>query len=141
MEFMTSRQFEIGEIAYIFGLRPSDLDAPLPTGGSHDTYANLEQVQQARYVESYGPWVHKFEGALNRILRYANLRVEANVNAMLKMDTSTRTDTLLKSVGGPWLTVNEARNLEGRDPIEGGDTLNTKTQTPEVSNVPTLPTA
>jgi hypothetical protein len=34
-----------------------------------------------------------------------------------------RADAIQKAVGGPTMTVNEARALDNRPPIDGGDTL------------------
>jgi len=46
-----------------------------------------------------------------------------------------RTDRLTKAAGGPYLTVNEARAEEGREPIEGGETLRTAGPAPTDSEM------
>src|SRR5207245_519817 len=59
LQFLQARGFTIGEIAHMFNLDPTDLGQAL--AGASMTYANIEQRQQQRVVDSYGPWMRRFE--------------------------------------------------------------------------------
>ena len=49
--------------------------------------------------------------------------IEFNLREKLTGSFEERADAIQKSVGGPTMTVNEARALDNRPPIDGGDTL------------------
>ena len=49
--------------------------------------------------------------------------VEFNLREKLTGSFEERADAIQKSVGGPTMTINEARALDNRPPIDGGDVL------------------
>lgn len=60
-QFLESRQFSVAEMAFMFGLDPSDLAATI--GGTSQTYANLTDRLATRVTEAYGPVLARFEDA------------------------------------------------------------------------------
>jgi hypothetical protein len=73
-------------------------------------------------------WLIQWQGALARALLTAeervNTTIEFDTSALTRANLQVRTDSYSKAVGGPWLTADEARALENRPPIAGGDVLN-----------------
>ena len=80
------------------------------------------------YGDVAGPWIGGIEQAFNVHLtpHHAGdrpLYIEANVEAKLRGSFEEQSRVLQASVGGPWLTRNEARARQNLPGIEGGDDL------------------
>lgn len=72
VQFLEARKFSVGEVAMMFGLDPSDLGATFGAAGQL-TYANLSQRLAARVVETYGPWLARFEEAWSDLVPGGNV--------------------------------------------------------------------
>jgi HK97 family phage portal protein len=103
---------------------------PMIVGASETpTYASAEQMFTAHVVHTLQPNAERIEQSANRILFGANERVELrhDFNGMMRGDSTARANYYAKALGAggapAWLTQNEIRADEGRDPIEGGDEL------------------
>jgi HK97 family phage portal protein len=91
-------------------------------GTQAPTYASAEQFFIAHVVHTMGPWVNRWEMAVDRLLGgdmslYSKLRIEG----LLRGDATARANfyTKLFMVGA--LSPNDIRELEDQDPYEGGD--------------------
>jgi phage portal protein BeeE len=84
------------------------------------------------------PWLLQWQGALTRALLTPEQQktsfVEFDTNALTRANLAVRTESYAKAVGGPWMLANEARALENRPPIDGGDVLNEPPGTPLAAN-------
>ena len=117
-QFLESRQFDIAEIALMFGLNPTDLTATI--GGSNLTYANVSDANQERVKRSYAPWTMRIESAWSRLLPQGN-RLVANPEAILRMSTAERYASYTTALGAGFMTIDEVRALEHLPPMNTGD--------------------
>lgn len=102
--------------------------APELVGAREGTYSNVDAFRQMLYRDSLGPYIIAWEGAINALLTPAlaygrNLYVEANVDAKLRGSFQEQAQVMQSATGAPWLTRNEARALQNRPPVDGGDDL------------------
>ena len=102
--------------------------APELVGARQGNYSNVREYRQMLYRDSLGPYITAWEGALNAQLvpdvsDGRRLYVEANVEAKLRGSFEEQASIMQSATGGPWLTGNEARALQKRSPLPGGDEL------------------
>ena len=110
-------------VAAAYGVNPS-----LIWHTDTQTYASSKDNARALYAECLGPVLQMFQQRINSFLlpilgADANLYVEFDLTEKLKGSFEERASILQASVGGPWLTRNEARADNNLPPIEGGDEL------------------
>jgi HK97 family phage portal protein len=111
-QLLETRQFSLTEIANMIGLPAYYLGAP----NSSRTYSNVseENLQLVRW--SLMPWIARIEQRLTEYLprgQYAKM----NVDALLRPDTKTRYETHKIGLDAGFLTVDEVRELENREPL------------------------
>ena len=92
------------------------------------TYASSKDNARALYAECLGPDLQMIQQRINSFLlpmigADPNTYVEFDLTEKLKGDFEQRAAVIQSSVGGPWLTRNEARRDNNLPPIEGGDEL------------------
>lgn len=100
--------------------------APELVGAREGTYSNVDAFRQMLYRDSLGPYITAWEGTLNAQLvpdlaGSRRLYVEANVDSKLRGSFQEQAQVMQSATGAPWLTRNEARALQNRPPIDGGD--------------------
>ncbi|MBR1204485.1 MULTISPECIES: phage portal protein [unclassified Bradyrhizobium] len=123
MQFVELRRFQLDEISRAFRVPPHLLSEL-----GRVTWANAAELGRNFIDFTLGPWLVNWTGALSRSL----LTTEERIDTFIAFDTSEltaanlqdRTTAMVKAVGGPYLLANEARALENRAPIAGGETLN-----------------
>ncbi|MGV9857303.1 phage portal protein [Gordonia sp. NPDC003425] len=87
-------------------------------------YANSREARQAFVRDSLGPLLSQMQSVFNRALRpwlKADEYVELNTQAKLAGSYEEQAAVLTSSVGGPYLTVNEARARLNLPAVEGGE--------------------
>ena len=92
------------------------------------TYASSKDNARALYAECLGPDLQMLQQRINSFLlpkigADPDTYVEFDLTEKLKGDFEQRAAVIQSSVGGPWLTRNEARRDNNLPPIEGGDEL------------------
>ena len=102
--------------------------APELVGAREGTYSNVDAFRQMLYRDSLGPYISAWEGTLNaqlvpRLADTRNLYVEAHIETKLRGSFEEQAKVKQSATGAPWLTRNEARALENRPPVAGGDDL------------------
>ena len=119
-QFLQSRKFQVNEIARIFRIPPSylaDLD-------NSSTRANVEQ-QAIQFVrDCVTPYVRRFEVEFNRKLFRAdesNYYAYFSMEGLMRGDLQGRYDAYATARQWGWLSVNDIRDLENLNPVEGGD--------------------
>ena len=121
-QFLELRLFAIREIARGFGI-PSVLIGDLERA----TWRNLEELGRQFLTFSLMPWLKGWEGALTRAVLTPTERethfIEFLVDDLVRSDIAARFEAFSKAVGGPWMVPNEARALDNREPLAGGDDL------------------
>lgn len=119
-QFLQSREFQIIEIARWFNLPPNKLKDLSKT-----SYNSLEQMEISFVVDTLRPWLVRWEQQLNRkIIRpkdRGSYFFEFNVDGMLRGDLASRYQSYSVARNWGWLSVNEIREKENMNPIEGGD--------------------
>lgn len=113
-QFLQSRQFNVAEVALMFGLNPADLSATI--GGQSLTYANISEVNMERIKRSYAPWVVRVEQAWCKLLPDGYC-FTASPEALLRMDTKSRYESYQIALSAGWLTVDEVRAFENLQPM------------------------
>jgi HK97 family phage portal protein len=118
------------EAANILGLPAYYLGAP----NSSRTYANVEQENLQLVRWSIQPIAERIEQSLSDLLvrgQYAKF----NYDALLRTDTLSRYQAHAVGISSGFLTVDEVREMENRDPITPVDTEPIDTEEPDLSDV------
>lgn len=117
-QLIETRQFGVVEIARMLRLPPHKL-----YDLTNATYSNIEHQSIEATTDGIQPWCERIEAWLNadRDLTPAGTFVEFDLEGRLRGDTKSRYEAFARSVGGPWMKVNEARRLENLPPVAGGD--------------------
>ena len=110
-------------VAAAYGINPS-----LVWHSDTQTYASSKDNARALYAECLGPVLQMFQQRINAFMlpmvgADPSTYVEFDLTEKLKGSFEERASILQASVGGPWLTRNEARADNNLPPIEGGDEL------------------
>lgn len=135
-QFLESRAFTVAEIAFMFGLDPTDLAASIAGSSSAITYANVEQRQIARNVEAYGPWMLRFEQAWSDMLP-GRQQVKFRPELTMRLDAKTRAEVHALNLDTGVETEDEARAAEGKPPLTAAQKAERANKVP----VPPMPSA
>ncbi len=120
MQMVESQRFAVEEIARIYMVPPTFLQDL-----THGTHSNTEQ-QALQFVKFYAQrWIEQFEAELTLKLfgRRSRRLVAFDVNGFLRGDYTTRMEGNARAIQTGQLTPNEARQMENREPKDGGDDL------------------
>lgn len=111
-QLVESRQYSLTEIANMIGLPAYYLGAP----NSSRTYSNVseENLQLVRW--SLMPWISRIEAKLTDYIPRGQV-VKFNVDALLRPDTKSRYEAHAIAIDKGFLTVDEVRELENREPL------------------------
>jgi HK97 family phage portal protein len=135
-QFLTSRQFEIGEIARFFNV-PTTL---LNHGDKASTMGNsLEQQNQSFVTYCLTPYLLRWENVIKRTIiaewgsRQEGLFAEHNVEGLLRADSKGRASFYEIMTRNGIMTRNECRAKENLPPVDGGDFA-----TAQAQNIPLI---
>lgn len=134
-QFLETRRFQVEEVCRSLGVMPimvyhSDKAA---------TYASAEAMFKAHLVHTMGPWYACFEQSaavnlLTREERDSGLYVRFTVNALMHASAKDKADYLTKMFNVGAVSPNEIREMDERDPYEGGDTFRVPMNTEDPAN-------
>ena len=116
-QFLESRQFHISEIARWFNLPPHKLKDL-----SRSSFNNIESEQISFVTDSILPWLIRFEQQYNmqlltEIEQYKqNIYTKHNVDGLMRGDSKSRSEYYKNMWGSGFMTQNEVRELEDKDP-------------------------
>jgi len=120
-QFLETRRFAIEDIARWFNIPPDKIGDL-----SRATFSNLEQQNLNYVTNTLLPLTINIEEELNRKMLRDNEKnstyFKLNLDGLLRGDISTRVDSYAKLIQNGVMTPNEARTLEGMNPLEGLDT-------------------
>lgn len=113
LQLVEARKFTLHELALIFGLDPSWLGA----AQSSRVYANIEQegINLLKYSSLRGH-ITRFEETLSLAFP-RRTKVKATTDSILRMDTLARYQAYQIGLGSKFLTVDEVRQAEDRQPM------------------------
>jgi len=136
-QFLQSREFQVVEVCRWFNVPPHKLKDLNKT-----SYNSLEQMNVEFVVDTLRPWLVRWEQQLNRKVIRPNERgnffFEHNVEGILRGDQASRYQAYSVGRNWGWLSVNEIREKENMNPVEGGDVY---MQPMNMQSLNTAPTA
>lgn len=119
-QFLETRKFQVTEIARIFRVPPHML-ADLERA----TFSNIEHQSIEFVTHTIRPWLVRWEQAIYRDLLFPDERkeyfVEFNVDGLLRGDIESRYRAYAIGRQWGWLSANDIREMENKNPIPGGD--------------------
>lgn len=119
--FIQTRKFQAEEIARIFGVPPALIQLE-----SQTTYNNVEQqnIQYARHT--IAPWAKKLEREIDAKLIQERERpgifAQYDLSSLHRGDSAARREYYESMVRLGVMSINEVREKENMNPVEGGDT-------------------
>lgn len=117
-QFLESRKFQVSDIARWFGAPPhklADLDRA--------TFSNIEQQSLEYVTDSLSIWAETIEAGIESAFIFDEEGIEPELDfaKLLRGDTSARYKSYGQGIKDGWLTRNEARVDDGREPLPGLD--------------------
>jgi len=88
------------------------------------SFNNIEHQSLEFVMDTLRPWLELIESSINHYLitRPDRFFFEFNVAGLLRGDIQKRYEAYAKGRQWGWLSVNEIRQLENMNPVDGGDT-------------------
>lgn len=126
-QYVEARKLTNEEVANAYHIPP-----PMVGQLDNATYSNITEQHKQLYQDTLGPWLTQIQQEIWLQLlgefeqdEAARLRfyVEFNLSEKLRGSFEERAQSIQSAVGAPWLTRNEARALDNRPQIDGGDGL------------------
>lgn len=122
-QYAETKQLSREDVAAAYHVNPS-----LIWHTTTQTYASAKDNARALYADCLGPTLQMLQQRINAFLlpmvgADENTYVEFDLTEKLKGSFEERASILQASVGGPWMTRNEARADNNLPPVEGGDEL------------------
>lgn len=128
-QFLETRKFQVNEIARIFRVPPhmiQDLERA--------TFSNIEHMGIDFVVHALRPWLVRIEQSIRRdLILDGNHFAEFLVDGLLRGDTASRYTAYASALQNEWKSVNEIRESENLNPIEGGDVFRNPAINPQQS--------
>ena len=93
------------------------------SGGANPTFQNIGSLTQSYYSQTLQTLLESLELCLEEGLSLPDrYDIEFDLEALLRMDQTSRYDAYGKAIGAGWMKPNEARVKENLEPVTGGDT-------------------
>ena len=120
-QFLQTRQFQTVEVARWFNIDPSKLK-----DHSRSTFNNIEHLSIMHVVDCITPWMVRIEQCLDMQLltpeqRQLGFFFKHNVEGLLRGDTAARAEFYSKMFNIGAYSINEIREKENMNPVDGGD--------------------
>ena len=127
-QFVETLKMSANQVAAAFGIDPTEVGGQAANSLTYST----EELRQINRAANMKPYLTRLERGLSRLLPSKQF-IKLNVDANMRVDTKTRTEVVGAQIADGRMSVNEARQLEDRLPVTGGDFHNV----PAPSAVPT----
>jgi HK97 family phage portal protein len=117
-QFIETMRFNVQQVCRIFGVPPEMIGAD---SGNSMTYANVESRDLSLLKYALQPWLGRLERAMNTLVprgQYAKF----NAAALLRTDLKTRYESYAIGLDKGFLTIEEVRALEDREPLPASTT-------------------
>lgn len=119
-QYLETRKFENEDVARIFRMQPHKVGIL-----ERATNNNIEHQGIEFATDTMMPWLVRWEQRLSESLLTADEQeeyfFEFLVDGLLRGDAAARSDYYNKGIQDGWLTRNEVRELENRNPLPGLD--------------------
>lgn len=122
-QWADSTKLSLATVAQVYHVNPTMIGLL-----DNANYSNVREFRRGLYGDTLGPIIAMIESRLNAFLlpmisAPAGVFLEFNVEAKLRGSFEEQAAVISSSVGGPWMTRNEARRLQNLPKIDGGDAL------------------
>lgn len=115
-QFIETMRLTATQIATIYGIPPEMIGGET---GKSMTYQNVEQ-QSINFVQfTLLPWLTRLESAFSALVPESQY-VRFNVNGFIRADLKTRYEAHHLAITGGWMTRDEVREFEDREPLPDG---------------------
>ncbi|AHH16578.1 putative phage portal protein [Nocardia nova SH22a] len=123
LQYLEVRKLSREEVAAAYFIPP-----PMIGILDHATFSNITEQHKMLYQDTLGPWLTMLAEDIRLQLvpdlaAGQRVYVEFNLREKLTGSFEQRAAQMQTAVGGPWMTVNEARAMDNRPPVDGGDEL------------------
>lgn len=121
MQMVDAQRFLVEQFARIWQMPPAFL-----WDLTHGTFSNVEQQDLQLVKHVITPWVVGFENQVNLKIYGRTDRatyLEKSLDGLMRGDLVSRSDALSKKIASGQMTPNEARALDNRPDLPGGDGL------------------
>ena len=120
-QFLESRKFSVNDVARIFRIPPHML-AEMDKA----TFSNIEHQSIEFVRDTLRSWIVRIEQEINIQLlsprdRANGYFVEFLIDSILRGDTKSRFEAYKIAIQNGWMSINEVRQLENMNKIDGGD--------------------
>jgi phage portal protein BeeE len=115
-QFVETLKMSANQIAAAFGIDPTEVGGQAANSLTYST----EELRQINRASNMQPYLTRLERGLSRVIPLKQF-IRLNVDAKMRADIKTRTDVIGAQILDGRLSVNEARELEDRPPVTGGD--------------------
>lgn len=112
-QFLDTQRFGVQQIARLYRIPPEMIGSE---SGASMTYANIETRDLSLLKYAVDPWLVRLENALTNLLPRGQF-VKFNRASLLRTDTLSRYQSYKLGLEGGWLTLDEVRALEDRQPL------------------------
>lgn len=121
-QYLQTREFQAEDVARWFRVPPHMIGL---TSKSTSWGTGIEQQTLGFLMFTLLPWLKRWEQAVSRdlIIATQTFYAEFVVDSLLRGDAASRNASYTAGRQGGWLTVNEIRQMENRNPVQGGDTI------------------
>jgi len=122
-QYLEARKLSREEVAGVYHIPP-----PMIGILDHATFSNIAQQHRMLYQDTLGPYLQQIVQEIHlQVLPDvdggADVYCEFNLSEKLRGSFEEQAAQLQTSVGGPWVTRNEARARNNLPRVEGGDEL------------------
>jgi HK97 family phage portal protein len=126
-QLLETRKFSNEEVCRWFGVPPVLVGIP----GATTWGSGIAEIVEGFVKFTVGPMLTNIEQSIAKCLltdaQRSRYQVEFSKDALMRMTPEERFKTWSTAVQNGLMTRNEVRELENRDPIEGGDELTAQT--------------
>lgn len=135
-ETLAARKFQVSELARFYGVPPhlvGDVERSTSWGtGIEQQNIGFLQYTLKPYLDR---WEASIEKALIRPQDQGRLYAEHNIEGLLRGDSASRATYLSTMVNAGLITINEARKLDNRPPLPGGDVATRQSQNVPITDL------
>jgi HK97 family phage portal protein len=114
-QFIETLKLTANQIAAIYGVDPREIGGEATESLTYST----DESRSLNRANNMRPYIVRLENAFNRLLPERQY-IKLNVDATIRTDIKTRTEVVGAQLADGRLNLNEARSLDDRGPVPGG---------------------
>jgi HK97 family phage portal protein len=122
VQFVETLKMSANQVAAAFGIDPTEVGGQAANSLTYST----EELREIRRAADMQPYLTRIECGLSRYLP-SRQYLKLNVDARIRADIKTRTEVVGAQIADGRMSVNEARELDDREPVPNGDFHNVPT--------------